>query len=599
MKYLEFCISNYRAIEDEVIINVTKYSLLPLVGINECGKTTILQALYCFDWVNDDEYNGKHLKDIRNLYKTTEKGDPIITAKIEIKHAELKEIYENTVKEYNEKIDVAESVEKNIITSPTSKQPKKKLRISKDLLIKKSATYVISVQRNLKTKKYSIIGTENIPDKINSEFAFNITKTAPYILYNDDFMDRVPNSIFIPDEKPVNLTGWLAIYERLFESREDGYSLFALAKENDTRRREAILSDVEDVLNRTLSKAWKTFSLGSNANITIRLKIFSATENGKKGHMLETKVVEKIGTRERYFNIADRSKGFLWFFNFVMKLEFNPKIIGASDARTVYLLDEPGSYLHNAAQEKLCSKLVDISKKHGTVIYCTHSHTLLNPEVIPLNHIHIVEKDKNKKIRVLPIAQVKTKTENNSAFQPIHEALQISAFDYAQNNKPILVVEGIYDKYAIQLMLNPKDYLILPSTNANSILKNIQFLNGYSKHYIAIWDNDTEGQKYYKEASRYFGEFEAKRFDMLPLLDKHKRRMEDMFEREDFDVIKKYLRLEPNSTYEKLITSLFYSDKKTRNEILEKVHVETRKRFQILDGIIKKKFMESQDLLEY
>ena len=43
-----------------------------------------------------------------------------------------------------------------------------------------------------------------------------------------------------------------------------------------------------------------------------------------------------------------------------MKLEFNPKINGESK-NTVYLLDEPGSYLHYTAQEKLCQKLVDVS----------------------------------------------------------------------------------------------------------------------------------------------------------------------------------------------------------------------------------------------
>ena len=60
---------------------------------------------------------------------------------------------------------------------------------------------------------------------------------------------------------------------------------------------------------------------------------------------------------DHYFFVMDRSKGFYWFFNFVMKLEFNPKVVENSDVDAIYLLDEPGSYLHATAQSKLAAKV--------------------------------------------------------------------------------------------------------------------------------------------------------------------------------------------------------------------------------------------------
>lgn len=56
MKYLSFTITNYRGISEPLTIDLQKSSLVPLIGINECGKTTILQAIYCFDYINDSFY---------------------------------------------------------------------------------------------------------------------------------------------------------------------------------------------------------------------------------------------------------------------------------------------------------------------------------------------------------------------------------------------------------------------------------------------------------------------------------------------------------------------------------------------------------------
>jgi hypothetical protein len=68
----------------------------------------------------------------------------------------------------------------------------------------------------------------------------------PYILYNDDFIDRPPNFIEVPRKKPEEFSGWLAIFERLFEVTDTNYSLFELADEADLRRRNTILSKVEN-----------------------------------------------------------------------------------------------------------------------------------------------------------------------------------------------------------------------------------------------------------------------------------------------------------------------------------------------------------------
>lgn len=581
MKFTSFEIVNYRGISEPLKIDLKKDSLIPLIGINECGKTTILQAIFCFDLINDGDYNKKHITNTLNLYKPTNKEPPVITAGIEMSYIE----FENRIKVYNSN-EVGKQVEKH---REGFIYKAKKIN---DLPPKELFKSDIKICRNLETKKYFFLDSElKLFNPIAKELIYNL----PYILYNDDFMERPPNEIEIP-KKEGSLTGWNAIFNRLFEATNNDYSLFEISKVDDERIRESILSDVEVKLNERLSKAWKTFLLSKNDELQVKLRMVDNKDDNSQKIVI--KIVEKIRRKDRYFDVADRSKGFLWFFNFVMKLEFNPKSVGKRE-NTIFLLDEPGSYLHSSAQEKLCIRIKEISEKMGKVIYCTHSHNLLKPDVIPFNKIYIVEKQKNKNIKASLITSHKPKGQNLSAYQPIFDALQIPVYDIFEQNKPIIAVEGIYDKYVITLFCNSKEeFNILPGTSANSIVKNIQFLNGFSRKYIAIWDNDEEGRKEYKNACKIYGEYEKHKFDKLPLLDRENRIMERMFENDDLKKLKNLLLIEKDTSYEKIMAILFHSKKSIKEKARNIISEKTKNNFKILSEIIEKRIKKSLEIDE-
>ena len=402
----------------------------------------------------------------------------------------------------------------------------------------------------------------------------------PYILYNDDFADRPPSEVTIPATQPTTLTGWLAIYERLFKLTNPDYSLFSLITETDPRRKASILSDVEELLNSKLSSAWKSFSAGKSGTINVSLKIKDATEKS-----LQISIVEKLDGKNRYFDVLDRSKGFVWHYNFIMKTQFNPKVFGNIED-TIFLLDEPGSYLHSSAQEKLCSQLSEISKKYGIVIYCTHSHHLLNPDTIPIKNILIVEKTNRKKITTIPLPTYRTKSGKTAALQPIFESLNIPVYEVYSNDSIIIMTEGINDKFAIELFTNmPENYKILPGTSADSILKNIPHMIAYDKKFISLWDNDAEGQLNKKRASSLFY-LNDKHLKILPLEGREKRRMDEMFSKEDLLLIARTLGMPTDSSYDILIPSMYYSKEKLKKEIVKKISEETKKSFLILEKIL-------------
>jgi hypothetical protein len=61
---------------------------MPIIGINECGKTTILHALFAFDELNDDLNNGRHLRDTDNLYATSLKP-AVVSAEVALSRKEF------------------------------------------------------------------------------------------------------------------------------------------------------------------------------------------------------------------------------------------------------------------------------------------------------------------------------------------------------------------------------------------------------------------------------------------------------------------------------------------------------------------------------
>lgn len=250
--------------------------------------------------------------------------------------------------------------------------------------------------------------------------------------------------------------------EQLFKKTDDALSGFDLATREE-RQRKSILARVKKKLNETLTKEWQNFRLDDRESLEINIEYEVETvDGGVTRSFLKLDVVETDSSGyDHYFFIRDRSKGFYWFFNFVMKLEFNPKTVGGSNRDTIYLLDEPGSYLHATAQSRLCAKLKALSQENR-VLYCTHSHYLLNPEIIPLNSIAVADRKGMGNIELVSIHDHQSPAKGKqSAFQPVTDALQIKPFILDMTHKKVLITEGISDYYAFEMFKRGRDINVL------------------------------------------------------------------------------------------------------------------------------------------
>ncbi len=565
MKYVKFIIEKYRAITEPLEVNLKKNSLIPIIGINECGKTTILQAIFAFDYMNDSLIDGIHLKNFENLYDTSSQ-DGIISAEIEISWDEFK--------------DKICEVEKEVDLKTTANSYKRK-----KIKFEEKASFIIS--RNIKNKSYSFNLDSFSDSKFNDKLCNEIVRSLPYILYFDDFRDSVQEKIEIKKDSEGKATGWLSIIEQLFRKTDKNYSVFDLPTHDDNKRA-SIISDVKGILNEKLTKEWSNFKLDDSDPLQIVIGFSTEGTEPSQRYFIELKIVELITdgkiSKERFFGIRDRSKGFFWFFNFVMKLYFNPKVRSLEDKDTIYLLDEPGSYLHAIAQTKLCKKLAELSRENK-VIYCTHSHYLLDPEIIPLNNIKVADKNKSGSVTLKSIHAINYETtpEKKNAFQPIWDALRLKPFNLDITTKNIIIVEGIIDYYTFEMFNNNLNILnsvcFLPSLNANSITYFVSLMIAWQKNYLALWDNDKEGIKEKTKAEEIFNEIESKRFFTLPKTDRQKKKiLQNLFDGSDLKLIRTELNIPQNTDFNKTIIGLYFSDEKER--ILKKISNNTKNNFK-------------------
>jgi hypothetical protein len=334
------------------------------------------------------------------------------------------------------------------------------------------------------------------------------------------------------------------------------------------------------MLNERLTSEWQNFRLDDTDALKIQIDYEDEPAPSKRA-FLKLDVIEKdkMGD-EHYFYVRDRSKGFFWFFNFVMKLEFNPKVVAGSDVEAIYLLDEPGSYLHAAAQEKLAKKLRQLSERNK-VIYCTHSHHLLDPQVIPINTIRIAEKDGNGNVQLVPLHEHGGAIARRSAYQPLIDALQIRPLALDFGSKPTIIVEGIFDFYLLDLFRANREIAILPSVNAQSIEYHISLMIAWRVPYCALWDNDPAGRDSLRTAQGHFGEEEARsRFRLLSSGKAKNRILQNLVEGQDMQQIRALLSLPSNSSFEKTIAAWYYS--RERAKILRAMSGKTRANFEQL-----------------
>lgn len=503
MIYKSITIRNLKGIK-EVTIDFTNNRILTLVGLNESGKTTILEGMHLFyrlvkgEKLRKSDYNEFRPKGI-SFSESIQ-----ISADLEFEDSDYKKIQAYAKKEgHTTKLKFPESfnftysfeyeVHKYIETKTTCSFDAKS-NAAKEKLFKSN--------NELWNKLIRFIKINLIPD----------------ILYYEDFVFEIPNEIpytFSSEEEDEDeeLIEWKLVLDDILKSIEPKFTSF---QENvvdiwhsDNDHAGQIISAMERQLDKVITKAWQElFKSTKNEKGSKRLNfkeikiIASPVEDGIK---IAFKVKSESG---KEFSINERSKGFKWFFSFLIFTEFRKNRTN----NILFLLDEPASNLHSSAQIKILDAINDLSDK-SMIVYSTHSHHLINPlwlkgayvvenEAISTDNLEGALTDTEAKINVSKyynFVNNSTDISQSIFFQPILDRLEYSPSGLEL--KPhITICEGKFDWYTFKyiskvIMEDNFEYNFYPGTGKDDLGDIIRLYLSWGCDFTVVIDGDVPSQK--------------------------------------------------------------------------------------------------------
>ncbi|TWT49363.1 recombination protein F [Rubripirellula amarantea] len=577
MKIKKFTILNYRAIESVEIS--LRHSLTPIVGVNESGKTTILQAIQAFDKGRDKYHKDNNHLEFQNRYSTSDTEGSQIIAKISLSEEEFEELE---------------------ATFPSTATTTDRSLFSACRLGEKSfdlARILCKVDNKIK-KRYEV-AHDAYSEPAKRTIRKYIVERLPMILYFDDFTDRVPEKVEFSKEfmesGKLSSRGihreWQELVREIF-SRADADGLDGIMNGedrptplrnflaiDDTDRREAILEDISDMLNKEIIEDWKSLKksgASALADDTSDLQLRIRPESYEDGSFdLSFRVIDKSSKgKKRPFAVTSRSKGFQWFFNYMTKLKFNPRYKGAIE-NSIFLLDEPGSYLHSSAQSELLRELKNVSEKNS-ILYCTHSQYLLNPNVINLGSIKVAKRVEGK-IHLQGYGDIGT-NEEGAALAPVYSALNLNASrDFVGK---VILVEGISDYCVFQMLIKNLPSLkgtvlsIVPASGAGTVDKLLGFAIGFASDFLILLDRDEAGDDQLQTIKEVDENLCAK---VVQYGTSGKFLLEDHFHSDD---VEKIMKLTGLCNFKKAIPSLFWNHGDCHSDVVNGLHSETLKNLE-------------------
>lgn len=527
MQYASFRIQNFKGIVDtkiDVQARGGSRTAVTLVGLNESGKTTILEAIHSFspDESTNVLLSGKTLEKVapESLIPRQDQanfnGNVSVTAEVVASDEDIEIIRARVFSKHGIKLEVTDFP--------------KRFTVERRLVFEISRhrhTYVIYGLKLFgseagKRKVKEILGAERA--KVISE----IKELLPPIKYFPTFLFEFPDKIYLNSGAS---DGRNDIYKEMFQDvltatgkgykigphivdrlgySEEKHGLFAtyltiFLSSFDKAAIESVVSEAGARVTAVVMKRWNEVFSDKIRNKEIVIE-FEAVKGGNSEYPL---AAVRFWVKEGLdrFKVSERSLGFRWFLCFLLFTQFLSK---DKSTNALFLFDEPASNLHARAQQQLLDSFMTIVSNSGGLIYSTHSHHMISPAWLEMAYIvenaaisydedefSVSISDKTQ-VEAIPYRQfVSSHPEKRSYFQPILDRLDYapSALEFVDR---AVFVEGKSDfyimKYFFEVIIKAKKIDIMPSTGANDLGLLISLYLGWGKRFLVLLDGDKAGR---------------------------------------------------------------------------------------------------------
>ena len=518
MKLKKVKIHKYKSFINEQEFNL-EYDINVLVGMNESGKTSVLEAIAKTNYFQDDvsfKFDTTHdypRKEKKQMDKSR-KNPQAVTCTYEIDEDTIRKIekevgkcvfkekefsvtrkYDNTNTIGGVIVDKDKFIENKIeelaISDETIKKKIKEIKNSDDLKNLKNEykdeKYIEALDSLNKYFENKDDWHNPIAEYIHRKF---LSPNRPKFLYYDEYFS-LPSRISIEQMQNQNLEKYeLKTAKALFELAD--INTEKLIKADNFENFKAELEATGLNISNEIFKYWKT-----NKNLEL---IFDIDKIEKTDSKNDRKIVEhildiRIKNKGVSLPLKNRSKGFNWFFSFLVWFK---KIQEDENSNYILLLDEPGLNLHASAQADLLRFLEDLKETYQ-IVYTTHSPFMISSN--KLNRVRTVLETDSGSL----ISDSIQEKDPNTLF-PLQAAL---GYDIAQNlfisNKNLLV-EGVADLIILTTLSGvlekenrtslSNDITIVPTGGLDKVATFISLLRGAELNIVCLLDsyNDIRGE---------------------------------------------------------------------------------------------------------
>lgn len=542
MRLLKFEIKNFKGIQatEVEIATVAPGNVVTLIGLNESGKTTVLEALAHFVSVDAETSSivntvapaQRPIDLIPKSRKSNFTGQISIRAVLELNDDDVDALAKRLA---------AEKVLLIRNECPRSLDVTRVFTFKDSDLVHPSTIWAFSMPFHKKGGSVRHIANGLTTNRKIWDIATDfLASRFPKIVYFPTFLFSVPDRIYLEDIEDLNSNDEEIILNRYFrqvlqdvaDSLDDDVSIERHIVDRISRKRNgfpnpmqffaalmgmdesaqirAVVNRLAGAITKTVFGAWnEIFDHGIRGkSVQVEWGVDSERNNTP---FLQLQVFDG----EHSYAIHERSLGFRWFFTFLLFTQFRKS---RTDRRgTIFLFDEPASNLHARAQTKLLESFGRTAQDNQFIVYSTHSHYMI--DALLLEKAYIVEnrgidfegeeagtrfESNDTDIRLTRYRHfVANYPKQVSYYQPALDALRFS-FGPLVPGEFAVIVEGKFDFHPIAYFQErlgiAKKVTVFPAPSASEAGTLISLLRGLGTAFVVMLDDDKAGRE---AAKRY------------------------------------------------------------------------------------------------
>jgi ABC-type Na+ transport system ATPase subunit NatA len=541
MKYKQFRIKNFKGIKDATVDleAIAGASVFAFVGLNESGKTTVLEAIHSFS--PDDATSellagakevGVPIKDRVPRHQISSfTGDVSVSATLSVDQSDKHNIISAAFAELSLHINPA--------AFPAEIVFERQQRFKDGDFQGSYFTLRSNIQvKGIKQKKWRTPSGDEL-----HKIKILMYGYTPDISYFPTFVFNFPERIYLTDRgKPLDRF-YRSVFQDILDFDGKGYTiekditrrlrssdlittwidfLATWAKRDDEAKIQHVMDRASSTVTTTVFGRWNKI-FGEDARgkeIVITFGLDEGQVQDSKGTITKTQehdlfIQFKVRDGTRRFGVNDRSLGFRWFFAFMLFTQF--RVARSTTRPLLFLFDEPASNLHAAAQQKLIDCFPEIAKGKHALAYTTHSHYMIEPKWLEQTYI-VTNRSDSPALSVLEglslddesldiqVSSYRSFVNDNpgktSYFQPILDRLEVvpSRLDLQRS---AVILEGRSDYYILRYaskLLGMRELPLMPGMGAGTFGALAAINVGWNLGFLFVLDGDKQGES---EKKRY------------------------------------------------------------------------------------------------